>query len=284
MPYLNFNEWSAINEQKQQTYTIIDIWRGYDKIKFGDRQFGENSAIAQVQKKIIEKLNANPKTKKWVIDNNYKPDNDFGDLTARALGLALTGKEFKNTKGVEIGPNSLKKLGFDSPPNYSTPIKILATTLTIEAGVDGTTNEILAIANVILNRKFAKNKYSKNTLKSDKRYNALDIVLEEGQFSLWNGYGNIDREEKVNRAMKQWRPENYKNWKYAVSIANKMLNGVKISDTTKGSTHYYNPKIVKPVWGAGSKKWVSTNLGLIHNFGRDTSVVWAKDPIKRTTI
>lgn len=282
MLYLNFNEWIAINEQQQQqTYTIRDIWRGYDKIKFGDRQFGGNSAISQIQKKLIEKLNANPKTKKWVIDNKFKPDNDFGNLTIRALGLVLTGSEFKNPKTVEVGPNTLRKLGFDTPPIYSTPIRILATTLTVEAGVEGTSDEVLAIANVILNRRFAKNKYSREIKKSDKRYSVLDIVLEEGQFSLWNGYGNIDREDKVNKAMKQWRPENGKNWKYAVTIAKKMLSTEAIQDTTKGSTHYYNPKLVKPTWGAGNNKWVSNNLGLIHSFGRDTSIAWAKEPVKR---
>ena len=129
--FLDFKKWeSSLNEssRKIKKATMIDIWRGYETLNHGEMQLG-NSPLYKVQKRLIEKLNSNSSTSTWVKDNNFKPDNDFGKTTARALGLVLTGTEFKNPSNVKIGPTTLTKLGFKSPLSYSTNIKILATTL-----------------------------------------------------------------------------------------------------------------------------------------------------------
>ena len=48
---------------KNSEITLTDIWRGYDVLKFGTRQVSPSSALKQIQKKILIKLNGNPKNK-----------------------------------------------------------------------------------------------------------------------------------------------------------------------------------------------------------------------------
>lgn len=275
MSVLSFINW--INENKSSGYskvTFIDIWRGYDTINFGDKQLGDDSPLAQVQRKLIYKLTSNANTKKWIETHKFRDDNDFGPNTAKALGLVINGKEYTDFSDVKIGPNTLSILGFKKPISYSLNVKILATTLVVEAG-NGGNDEILAIASVISNRKKAINKYRKN--KGGDQVTVIDIVLSKNQFSLWNGYQGISKEGMVASAMKAWRPENSKNWNDAVIIAKKLLYS-KITDVTNGATHYYNPSIVTPIWSKG-KTWVRHDLNLIHEFGRDTTTNWAKNPV-----
>lgn len=276
---LNFNKWiSEINESSNRIKkaTMVDIWRGYETLNYGDIQLG-NSPLYKVQNRLIERLNSNNATQDWVKNNKFKPDNDFGKTTARALGLVLTGTEFKNPSNVKIGPKTLSNLGFKSPPVYSNNIKILATTLTVESGPDATKSEILAIANIILNRKKARNQYNQR-IGQKRRYNVVDIAIDPSQFSLWNAYQNLPKNKMIDVVMERRRPENNKNWSYSVYIAKKLLNGSNIKDNTKGATHYFNPSIVTPEWAKGDS-WVDHKLNLIHTFGRDTKTNWAKKPV-----
>ena len=268
----SFTEWkNRIFEEKadkSSEITLTDIWRGYDKLKFGARQLYPESALKQIQKKILMKLNGNPKYKDWAIKNSYKVDGDFGKLTSDALGLVLTGSPFSNPNTVSIGPKTLRKLGFLEPPKYSTEVSLMATTLVVEAGKGGA-EEIKAIANVISNRVFARKKYS-----------PIQTILEPGQFSLWNAYNRDSPDKMLISAMRYWRPENKKNWKFAVETAQKVLNKSQFEDNTRGATHYFNKDIVFPKW-AKVPTWKKHETGLIHTFGRDTSVSWAKRPILR---
>lgn len=277
----NFNYWlKSINEQsnKQKRITFIDMWRGYDTLKYGDQQEGENSPLYLIQKRLIKKLNSKESTRDWAKDNKFKADNDFRGKTLRALGLVLSGKEYKDIK-TEIGKKTLKLLGFTEPKLYSLNIKILATTITVEAGASGK-NEMRAIANIIYNRKKAINNYRKNVIKKGSMLNVIDVALSKNQFSLWNIYQKYSKEEMVKRAMKRWRPENSNYWEYAVKLAKILLMISIFADNTKGATHYYNPKIVTPSWAKG-KSWISHNLKTVHDFGRDTKTNWAKNPVSR---
>jgi hypothetical protein len=275
-----FNKWlTSINESTNVTaITLIDIWRGYETLNYGEYQLNNDSVLKQVQNRLIEILNtSNPK---WVKSNGFKADNDFGSKTSRALGLVVTGKEFINHNEVSIGPNTLTKLGFKKPVTYSNNIKILATTLSVESGPNSTNKEVDAIANVIVNRKKARNRYAKKRGES-KRFSVIDITIDSSQFSLWNAYQNSDKLKMINAVMKRRRPENNTNWNYCVGVAKKMLSVSSIKDVTSGATHYYNSKCKGcdvPPWGEG-KYWVEHKIGLIHTFGRDTKTNWAKLPV-----
>jgi len=273
-----FNEWMInVNESINfKAATMIDIWRGYETLNYKDHQLKDDSALKQVQNRLIEILNTSHPS--WVKSNKFNPDNDFGLKTARALGLCITGKEFTDPSNVKIGPNTLSKLGFKKPTTYSNNIKILATTLSVESGPNSKNKEVIAISNVIINRKKAKNRYYK---KVNKQFSVIDITLDSSQFSLWNSYQNNDKSKMINGVMKRRRPENNTNWNYCVGIAKKMLSVSSIKDVTSGATHYYNSKCegcIVPSWGKG-EYWVEHKIGLIHTFGRDTSTNWAKVPV-----
>jgi spore germination cell wall hydrolase CwlJ-like protein len=273
-----FNEWLiSINESTTlKEATLVDIWRGYETLNYGDYQLNINSPLMQVQARLIEMLNtSNPK---WVKSNGFKTDNDFGSKTSRALGLVVTGKEFINHSEVSIGPNTLTKLGFKKPATYSNNINILATTLSVESGPNSKNKEVNAIANVIINRKKAKNRYAKKRGES-KRFSVIDITIDPSQFSLWNVYQSGDMLKMTDSVMKRRRPENNTNWNYCVVIAKKMLSVSNIPDVTLGATHYYNSSEVIPPWGEGNSQWVEHKIGLIHTFGRDTATNWAKVPV-----
>ena len=279
MQILGYKEWSeSLNESsKPSSCTMRDIWRGYCTLHFGDRQIGKNSPLYLIQARLVEILNSDQKTRDWVSKNGFKPDNDFGKMTANAIGLATNGKIFSNPTNLAIGPNTLKKLGFKEPPTYTFEVKALATTLAIESGDTATEDEIKAIANIIANRRFAINKY-----RSSNKLSYVDIVMEPSQFSLWNAYQSKDREKMVDRAMKGWRPENRKNWGLAVKYARLLLKGADFKDNTGGATHYYNPEVASPDW-ANTEHWVDHKLNLIHKFGRDTLTNWSKNPVKRAS-
>ena len=269
----SFTEWKAKlfesdKADKTSEITLTDIWRGYDVLKFGARQISPTSALKTIQKKILINLNGNPKNKDWAIKNKFTVDGDFGKTTAAALGMVLTGKPFTDPTNLSIGPNTLKKLGFLEPPKYSLDVTLMATTLVVEAGGGGK-KEIQAISNVIANRVVARKKYS-----------AIQIILEKGQFSLWNPYDRSSKDKLLNSAMRHWRPENKKNWKYSVNMAKTILNKAAFEDNTRGATHYFNKEIVFPKW-AKVPTWKKHETGLIHTFGRDTSVSWAKNPVLR---
>jgi hypothetical protein len=275
--FYSFNDWNMINESRRQSSaTLIDIWRGYETLNYLDTQLG-NSPLYQVQKVLISKLNNNPKTKYWVKTNGFKADNDFGKTTARALGLVLTGSEYKDPTNLRIGPNTLTKLGFKKPPSYSMNVKILATTLSVESGPNSTNKEVQAISNIIINRKKARTGYSKKR-GENKKYSLINIVIDPSQFSLWDAYQDKKRTDMVESVMERRRPENNTNWNYCVAIAKKMLTDTPITDVTRGATHYFNPDRYVPSWGTGDA-WIEHEVNLIHTFGRDTSTNWAKKPI-----
>lgn len=274
MRLTSYREWeSAVFEQAKADVsadiTLTDIWRGYETLSYGKKQGSDNSAVRQIQKKILIILNGTPKLKDWAIKNEYKADGDFGKKTASALGLILNGKPFTNPENLKIGPKILKKLGLIPPKNYSPKIELLATTLVVEAG-NGGNKEIQAVANVIANRVKARGKYT-----------VTQTVLEKNQFSLWNPYQGKKPEDMLDAAKRYWRPENKKNWGRAVNYAKYLSLGTRFIDNTKGATHYYNPKIVFPKWAKVST-WKKHEVNLLHTYGRDTSVSWAKKPVLRS--
>ena len=256
------------NTYTNSDITFNDIWYCNKQLKCYDKQLSGDSPLYLVQGRLIEKLNKNTKTKKWVTDNDFTPDKSFGPTTAKAIGMYYTNGDRVFECPVNIGPKLLTKLGFEKPEKLTNEEKIIAITLTMEMSKDNE-NEIKAISNVIANRSHIRN------------MSPVEVVLESSQFSGWNKYGSTD----VDDVMCKEKSYNKKSWKTAVKYAKLLLSGANFSDNTKGSTHYYNPNnpdVIKnpPNWGEESNTWVP-HIKLIHSYGRDTTTKWAKKPVKR---
>lgn len=256
------------NTYTKSDVTFNDIWFCNKMVKCYEKQDSDKSPLYLVQIRLIEELNKNSKTKKWVTDNYFTSDKSFGTTTAKAIGMYYTNGDREFECPVNIGPKLLTKLGFEKPEALTKEEKILAITLTMEMSINNE-NEIKAISNVIANRSYIRN------------MSPVEVVLEPYQFSGWNKYGGVD----VDEVMCKERSHNKKSWKTAIKYAKLLLSGTNFSDNTKGATHYYNPNnpdVIKnpPNWGEDSKDWVP-HIKLIHSYGRDTTTKWGKTPIKR---
>ena len=239
--------------------TLNDLWYGFETFKHGYMQSQDNSPLLQIQQKLYDKF------PEYAEEIKFKPDNDFGDKTSKMVGK-LYDTNFKDLSSVEIGSNVLSKLGFKNPPTLSLSTKILAMTLAMEK-YSNDIEEIQAIANIIANRSSAG------------RGSVIDVALKNKQFSGWNEYQPVKKnEEYINNIMREKRYMNRPSWDTAVKYAKLLLGGSNFEDNTKGATHYYNPTKVNPSWGKNSKYWISHGPeGLDHEFGRDTKSNWAKD-------
>ena len=252
------------NTYTKSNVTFNDIWFCNKVVKCDENQDRDDSPLYLVQQRLIEELNNDPKTEDWVTDNGFTADKSFGPTTAKAIGMYYTNGERVFECPVNIGVKLLTKLGFDPPEELTKDEKILAVTLTMEMSSNNE-NEIKAISNVIANR-------------ADKRkMSVVDISLESSQFSGWNDYKGAD----VDTVICKERSYEDDSWETAVKYAKLLLSGANFTDNTNGATHYYNPAVIIPPWGKGSIGWVSHELDLIHEFGRDTKTNWAKKPVKR---
>ena len=120
---------------------------------------------------------------------------------------------------------------------------LLAKTLQAEAGNQGL-GGMLAVGNVIFNRIDQSNS------------NLQDVILSPGQFSAWNKYTNYAGGEQ-GQDMVNLEPS-----KNAYAAADALLSG-NFVDITGGATHYYNPDISQPSWGAqsgGNWKTIGSHL------------------------
>jgi len=126
--------------------------------------------------------------------------------------------------------------------------ELLARTLQAEAGNQGL-GGMLAAGSVVMNR--ANTGGYGNGLRG--------VILKPGQFSAWNSLtGYAGGEQGQNMASMTPSSEAYK-------AADALLSG-GYEDPTGGATHYYNPAISQPKWGAGAGgSW--TPIG-DHIFGR----------------
>jgi LysM repeat protein len=107
---------------------------------------------------------------------------------------------------------------------------IVATTLVLEAGGEGTTG-MDAVAHVINNRaKTNHNGWGTTAVKQ---------VLRPYQFSMWNKY--TQGKERWTDVLKTARARK-DQWAYAYPLAKQLVAGALSSkDITKGATFYYNP-------------------------------------------
>jgi len=230
--------------------TLNDLWSG-KKLKYGDMQKQENSALRQIQQALINKFPEYAKSEKMSA-TGY-----FGPKTATMIGM-LWGQKYSDLTTVEIGSKTLEKLGFkrSTAKGNSAAVNIIATTLILEAGGEGAKG-MQAIANVLQNRAKAR-----GTTPSKE-------ALRNRQFSMWNKYndGNESISDVISKA------KDHPLWKTAVDYANRIST---LTDITGGATHYYNPNKVSPVWGEDSTTWVQHKDIGNHKFGRDTSVSWAR--------
>lgn len=283
---LILTEEGAIN---RDGVTLYDIWNGYTTFKHGDMQSNVDSPLIQIQNRLIELLPSTELGKKWLLslkkeNKSFKSDNDFGDKTAIAVSIIVNGKIPNNPKTIQIGPNTLSKIGFEKPEMLTLDEKIVAITLVMEKSSPDE-DEIKAIANVIRNR----NKAGRGSI--------IDIVLkcktQYCQFSGWNDYNSLDKKDKevIDRIMKEKRYMNKPSWDIAVKYAKLLLNNGNFGDNTDGATHYFNDygkEENKPYWAKTINKktnklcWVphELNKDFEHTFGRDTCTTWAKKPIE----
>jgi len=122
---------------------------------------------------------------------------------------------------------------------------LLAKTLQAEAGNQGL-GGMMAVGSVIMNRVGSGQSLS-------------DIILAPGQFSAWNsvtGYAGGEQGQDMDAI---------KPSKDAYAAADAILSG-NYADITGGATHYYNPDISQPKWGASAGgDW--TKIGA-HVFGK----------------
>jgi len=237
--------------------TIDQIWDGA-KIPYGTRDKVANGIIRQIQTQIVSLL---PDNEKW------RPDGVFGDDTANAIAK-LMGITLNNPKSLSIGPNTLIALGFQKPEPLTLTTKILAATITGEGM--GDKNDMQGIANVILNRSISRNMKLTN------------VVFEPKQFSIWNKITGDNDEEKTNNVIRNWggglkSAGNIEYWKFGVALAKQIQNRT-LTDNTGGATHYFTGP--RPDWATG-KQWILHKVIGKHEYGRSTSVSWAKSPVTR---
>ena len=124
--------------------------------------------------------------------------------------------------------------------------ELLARTLQAEAGNQGV-GGLLDVGSVIMNRVGRSGGSLRNT------------ILKPGQFSAWNSFtGGAGGEQ--GQDMAKMRPD-----ARAYMVADRLLSG-DYTDATGGATHYYNPSISNPSWGAGAGgNWTKRGD---HVFGR----------------
>jgi len=107
---------------------------------------------------------------------------------------------------------------------------LLAKTLQAEAGNQGY-NGMVAVGSVIMNRLGGGSDLGK-------------VILQPGQFSAWNsitGYAGGEQGQDMD-----FTPS-----ARAYEVADALLSG-NYEDPTGGATHYYNPQLADPNWGASA--------------------------------
>ena len=107
---------------------------------------------------------------------------------------------------------------------------LLAKTLQAEAGNQGY-NGMVAVGSVIMNRLAGGSDLGK-------------VILQPGHFSAWNsttGYAGGEQGQDMN-----FTPS-----AKAYEVADALLSG-NYEDPTGGATHYYNPQLADPNWGASA--------------------------------
>lgn len=251
-----------LREQSFKTpETLEQIWDG-QILKFGQ---GDSNLIRKIQTQVFNILKK--KDPKWVIDNEFRPDGDFGTTTSKAIAKAIN-MSIQNPQTLNIGPSVLNSLQFPRPEELSLNIRILAATITGEAM--GSFDDMQAVANIILNRSIARN------------MKPTAVALERKQFSMWNQIAGSSIEEKTKNIIMNWggglkSAGNLKYWKYGIELAKQIQNKTLI-DNTGGATHYFTGS--RPYWAEGEFYVHHKDIGK-HEYGRDSSVTWGKKPVKR---
>ena len=207
----------------------------------------------------------------------------LGGALGVGAGMAVNGNLQKNVNPVQQQvdvhkeyPRVLKKVDDKEPYDIEKPsfpisdneIKIVASTLILEAGGETEKNAMTAVMNVIHNRAGG----------DPKRYR--DVVLKPLQFSCHNGK---KPEQSISRSVK------HPKWEEAIKIVQDSIKG-NLTDVTGGSTHYHvfqGPSECKPSWThpkLGGKKYIDGKSRAIvitkyigdHVFLKDVNKVLAK--------
>ena len=121
---------------------------------------------------------------------------------------------------------------------------LLAKTLQAEAGNQGY-NGMVAVGSVIMNRLAGGSDLGK-------------VILQPGHFSAWNGVTGYAGGE-------QGQDMDFTPSARSYEVADALLSG-NYEDPTGGATHYYNPALADPIWGAsGGGEWQTIGS---HIFGK----------------
>ena len=241
--------------------TVAQIWDG-KHLKFGK---GNPSLVRSIQTQVRDTLDS--KYPGWADKNGFKPDGDFGGKTVKAIAKLL-GTTITDPSNFAVGPKTLTAVGFKQPEQLPLDTKILAATITGEGM--GNKDDMKAIANVILNRSTARD------------MKLTTSALERKQFSMWNQIVGKSIIEKTNNVINNWggglkSAGNIYYWKYGVELAKQIQQG-QLADNTNGATHYFTGP--RPYWAKGPNYKLHSVIGK-HEYGRDMSSSWAKNPVKR---
>lgn len=243
---------------KKVPETISQIWDG-TPIPYGTKDTVSNGLVRQIQSQLIKQIPA---------EDRFTPDGEFGPTTANAIAQVL-GIQLNDPTTLAIGPRVLTKLGFKKPEVLQLSTKVLAATIAGEGM--GDKNDMKAIANVILNRSITR------------KIKPTAVALEPKQFSMWNQISGSDLESKTNNVIDTWggglkSAGNIQYWMYAIELA-KQIEQKTLTDNTAGATHYFTGQ--RPYWANTKVGYIKHATIGSHEYGRDTSIAWAKNPVQR---
>jgi len=167
----------------------------------------------------------------------------IGALPGRILGIGLIAgaiaiSYYAGSRSVKL--SSERNISYQVENfNKDSDEILLARMLYGETGGKLSLEETVAIANTAIRRSKDGKKWNGETLRGS--------ILAPKQYSCFNG------EDPMLPRLKNPYANNPKSFDRCLEIAEGIFNG-KYQDTSKGATHYFNPKICSPSWAKAMQK------------------------------
>jgi len=168
-------------------------------------------------------------------DSNSRANAGEGRTAAEYADGVSARDELRGLTGAAVAAYTEgQQYGNGAAPTNGSTREILAKTIMAEAG-NQDYEGMIGVGAVIRNRADNGN-YGGNTIDG--------VIMKRGQFSAWNSVtGYAGGEQGQDMANMQPSDSAYK-------AADAVLSG-QYTDNTGGATHYYNPDVSTPAWGAG---------------------------------